>query len=337
MAEDRKSLNLIQRALDRKAGLDSSAPASVDHIASTQVPLRAPSTAANTMARASAAPADHFAAAHTASRVPPPVADSAAQMFTPAPPPPEVLAPVRLNMAVLRRSGMINPELKVSNIANEFRNVKRKVLLAARDKKSRELVNNLVMVTSTLPEEGKTFTSVNLALSLATERDVQVLLMDCDLHRPSVSKFFEDAKPAGLADLLTSPTLRLTDVIRRCESISNLHLLFAGKRVEDSPELIASTRMRDLLVELSERYRDRIIIIDTPPALTTFEPAILAPHVHQTIMVVSAQQSGRHQIEKALDSISACHNISFLFNKAAKWEQKDGGYYYNYDAKPAGS
>ena len=331
MAEDRKSLNLIQRALDRKAGLDGSAPASVDHIAATQVPLRVPPMAND--------PSPSSSAKFTGTPVEPFVqaAPGFAQTHAPAPSPAEALAPVRLNMAVLRRSGMINPELKTSVIANEFRNVKRKVLLAARDKKSRELVNNLVMVTSTLPEEGKTFTSMNLALSLATERDVQVLLMDCDLHRPSVSKFFENSKLPGLADILTN-TATFNQVVRRkCESIPNLNILFAGKRVEDSPELIASTRMRDLLVEISERYRDRIIIIDTPPALTTFEPAILAPHVHQTIMVVSAQQSGRHQIEKALDSISACHNISFLFNKAPKWEQKDGGYYYNYEPKPAGT
>jgi receptor protein-tyrosine kinase len=332
MAEDRKSLNLIQRALDRKAGHDSG-PASVDHIASTQVPLRVPPMANDAPAPAgmfAAAPAQTFApAAPAPAPVPPAAAPAAAQ--------PEALAPIRLNMAVLRRSGMINPELKISNIANEFRNVKRKVLLSARDKKNRELVNNLVMVTSTLPEEGKTFTSMNLALSMAAERDVRVLLMDCDLHRPSVGKFFENAKVPGLADLLTTPGTTFSDVIRTCESIPNLSVMFAGKRVEDSPELVASTRMRDVLVEMSERYRDRIIIIDTPPALTTFEPAILAPHVHQTIMVVSAQQSGRHQIEKALDSISACHNISFLFNKAPKWEQKDGGYYYNYESRPAGT
>ncbi len=326
MAEERKSLNLIQRALDRKAGLDSGAPASVDHIAATPVGFRgaapayepAPAAATTTM----------FAPAAAKAPTAPPAPEPA------APQPTDLLAPVRLNMAVIRRTGMINPEIKISNIANEFRNIKRKVLLAARDKKSRELVNNLVMVTSTLPEEGKTFTAMNLALSMAAERDVQVVLMDCDLHRPSVGRYFENSKLPGLSDILTG-SARLEEVMRRVESVPNLSIIFSGKRVEDSPELIASTRMRDLLVELSERYRDRIIIIDTPPALTTFEPAILAPHVHQTIMVVSAQSSGRHQIEKSLDSISACHNISFLFNKAPKWEQKDGGYYYNYEPKPA--
>ena len=168
MAEDRKSLNLIQRALDRKAGRDNG-PASVDHIASTQVPLRVPPMAND----APAAPASMFAATPAESFAPaapapvPPAAPVTAAALQPQ------IQTIRLNMGVLRRSGMINPELKISTIANEFRNIKRKVLLAARDKKSREIVNNLVMVTSTLPEEGKTFTSMNLALSMAAERDLR--------------------------------------------------------------------------------------------------------------------------------------------------------------------
>jgi receptor protein-tyrosine kinase len=314
MTDDRKSLNLIQRALDRKMGLESMAPAP-----------------------AAVAPQPVLEASPAVTRLKP-----APAIVEPRAPEVEI-APVsparvaRLNMGALRRSGMINPEIKTSTIANEFRAIKRKILLSARDKKSRELINNLIMVTSTMPAEGKTFTSMNLALSLAAERDVQVLLMDSDLHRPSIGRFFENSKPDGLSDLLTDHKKTVQDVVYRCDTVPNLSVLFAGRHVDDSPELIASTRMRDLLMEISERYRDRIVVIDTPPALTTFEPAILASHVHQTVMVVSSQHAGRHQIEKALDSISACHNISLLFNKAPKWEQKDGGYYYNYDARPEGS
>jgi receptor protein-tyrosine kinase len=307
MSDDRKSLNLIQRAIDRKLGLERRAAASVEQSAAAQVPLRA-----------APAPADGPKQSSPSSAL-----SSGAD-----------LPFVRLNMAALRRSGMINPEVKTSTISNEFRNIKRKVLLAARDKNSRELLRNLVMVTSTLPGEGKTFTSVNLALSLAAERDLQVLLVDCDLHRPSVEKFFDVSKPVGLAELLTKPSARAQDIISRCEGVPNLQVMFAGKHRDDSPELIASTRMRDILVEISEKYRDRIVVIDTPPALTAFEPAILASHVHQAIMVVGANQASRHQIEKALDAISGCNNITLLFNKAPKWEQRDGGYYYNYDARP---
>ena len=314
MTDDRKSLNLIQRALDRKHGMDTAAPV-------------------HTPAPAHPAPMDYSSAALARIKPAPALVETPVVASAPV-----STAPVaRLNMGALRRSGMINPEIKTSTIANEFRNIKRKLLLAARDKKSRELINNLIMVTSTMPAEGKTFTSMNLALSLAAERDVQVLLMDADLHRPSIGKFFENTKPAGLSDLLTDASKKLEDVVCRCDTVPNLGVLFSGKHVDDSPELIASTRMRDLLVDISERYRDRIVVIDTPPALTSFEPAILASHVHQTVMVISAQHAGRHQIEKALDSVSACHNINLLFNKAPKWEQKDGGYYYNYDARPEGS
>lgn len=300
MIDDGKSLNLIQRALDRKLGRDSVAAVQAEQIAPAPFPVEPPVLV----------------------RKAPPAAAAVQPSAT-----------VRLNMAVLRRSGMINPELKTSNVANEFRNIKRKVLASARDKQSRHLSNNLLMVTSTLPEEGKTFTSMNLALSIAAERDLQVLLVDADLHRPSIGKFFESVPRPGLSELLSNANMNLADVACRCESVPNLSVVFAGKHVDDAPELIASTRMRDFLVEISEQARNCLVVIDTPPALTSFEPALLAAHVHQTIMVISAQHAGRSQIEKALDAISACHNIALLFNRAPKWEQKDGGYYYNYEAR----
>jgi protein-tyrosine kinase len=307
MTEDQKSLNLIQRALDRMQGTESAGLASVEKIVSTQVPFR------------------------------PPAASSLSEMpVTPtiATPPPYSRAPVSLNMAALRRGGMINPELKTSTIANEFRNIKRKVLVAARDKQSRDLVNNLVMVTSSLPEEGKTFTSVNLALSLSAERDVQVLLIDCDLHRPSVQIFFDNDGKSGLSDLLSQRVTDVQSMVHPVDGIPNLGVLFSGRHMENSPELVASTTMHNLLIATSKRSRDQIIIIDTPPALTSFEPAILAHIVHQSILVVSAQRSGRSQVEKALDSISASRNVSLLFNRASKWEQREQGYYYNYGPKP---
>jgi len=307
MTEDQKSLNLIQRALDRMQGGESSAPASVEKIVSAQIPRR--------MSHPSSLPDET-------------VTPTKASPSSPSP------SPVRLNMAALRRAGMINPEIKASNIANEFRNIKRKVLVAARDKQTRELVNNLVMVTSSLPEEGKTFTSVNLALSLSAEREVQVLLIDCDLHRPTVQNYFENAGETGLSELLSTGVTDIQGMVHPCDTIPNLRVLFAGKHTDISPELVSSTTMHNLLLATSKRYRDQIIIIDTPPALTSFEPAILAHNVQQAILVVSAQRSGRGQIEKALDSISACHNISLLFNRASKWEQRDTGYYYNYGPKP---
>jgi receptor protein-tyrosine kinase len=309
MIDDGKSLNLIQRALDRKMGRESAVP-HIEPVAPAPFPAEPPTLVKRAAQANGSQPANLQAAA-----------------------PVQALATVKLNMGVLRRSGMINPELKTSTVANEFRNIKRKVLASARAKDSRALVNNLLMVTSTLPEEGKTFTSMNLALSIAAERDLQVLLIDSDLHRPSIGKFFETAPRPGLSELLSNPSLAFTDVACRCDSVPNLSVVFAGKHVDDAPELIGSTRMRDFLSDVSQAAPNRMVIIDTPPALTTFEPALLAPHAHQTLMVISAQHSGRHQIEKALDSVSACHNIGLMFNKAPKWEQRDQGYYYNYEAR----
>ena len=312
MIDDGKSLNLIQRALDRKLGRDATAAAMAQPEKMAPAPFPVEPAF---IKRPAAAPVAPIAAVAPAS-----VTAQAA-------------ATVKLNVGLLRRSGMIHPEIKTSTVANEYRNIKRKVLANARDKQSRNLTNNLVMVTSTLPEEGKTFTSMNLALSIAAERDLEVLLIDSDLHRPSIGKFFETAPRPGLSELLLDASMSLADVACRCESVPNLSVVFAGKHVDDAPELIASTRMRDFLLDISQNAHNRLIVIDTPPSLTSFEPAILAAHVHQTVMVISAQQAGRHQVEKALDAISACHNINLIFNKAPKWEQRDGGYYYNYDAR----
>ena len=107
-----------------------------------------------------------------------------------------------------------------------------------------------------------------------------------------------------------------------------MSVIFAGNRDESSPELVGSKRMIDLLNDFSRRYPDRIVIIDSPPVLVSPEPAIMAMHVHQLVMVVAAAQSDRTQLRKALEGVSACRNIKLLFNKAPKWQQAHGDYYY---------
>lgn len=241
---------------------------------------------------------------------------------------------VNLDFRVLRQNGMITPDNMASVISNEFRGIKRKLLQKARDPATRSAVNNLVMVTSSLPGEGKTFTSVNLAISLAAERGLQVLLLDADVIRPSIGNMFKSTPQEGLTDLLSGKVKRVSDVMCRCAEIPNLAVLFAGSGHVDSPELISSTGMADLCTELSTRYPDRIIVIDTPPVLASPEPASLASYVHQLIMVVAADQTDRHQLRKSLEAIASCKNISLLFNKAPRWNEAEYTPYYGYAAAP---
>jgi protein-tyrosine kinase len=236
---------------------------------------------------------------------------------------------VRLDFRVMRQNGMITPDNMTSVISNQFRAIKRKLLQKVRDPDTRAPVKNLVMVTSSLPGEGKTFTSINLAISLAAERGMQVLLMDADVIRPAVGNVFKDTPREGLTDLLSGKST-VSDVMCRCEEIPNLAVIFAGRARADSPELISSSRMFDLCNDLSTRYPDRIIVIDTPPVLASPEPATLAGYVHQLIMVVAANQTDRHQLRAALESVASCKNVNLLFNKAPRWDETEYRSYYGY-------
>jgi len=237
---------------------------------------------------------------------------------------------VRLKLSEMRLNGIITPDDMTSSIAQEYRSIKRKLLSNARNQKTRVIDNNLVMITSALPREGKTFTAINLAISLAAERDLHVLLIDGDVIHPSLSAMFEPPRGTGLVELLTGECRNIGDVMCRCTDIPNLNVVFAGRPDVKTPELVSSRRMADICKDVSSRYPDRMIIIDTPPVLASAEPASIAAHVHQILMVVAAGQSNRAQVQSALENISACRNISLLFNKAPEWCQIEGDSYYDY-------
>jgi receptor protein-tyrosine kinase len=237
---------------------------------------------------------------------------------------------VRLDFRALRQNGCITPDNMTSAISNEFRGIKRKLLQKVRDPQTRAAVSNLIMVTSSLPGEGKTFSSINLALSLAAERGLQVLLIDADVIRPSVGNMFVAPPNEGLTDLLTGKVGHVSDVLHRCTDIPNLAVIFAGNPSANTPELISSGRMSNLCKELSARYPDRVIVLDTPPVLASAEPAILASYVHHLVMVVAADQTDRHQLRKSLETIASCQSVSLLFNKAPSWNEPEYVAYYGY-------
>jgi protein-tyrosine kinase len=237
---------------------------------------------------------------------------------------------IRFDFRALRQNGMITPDNMASALSNEFRGIKRKLLQKVRDPKTRVAVNNLIMVASSLPGEGKTFSSINLALSLAAERGLRVLLIDADVIRPSVGNMFISPPQEGLTDLLSGKVKQVSDVLHRCVDVPNLSVIFAGSPRPNSPELISSGQMASLCHELSARYPDRVIILDTPPVLASPEPAILATYVHQVIMVIAAAQTDKHQLRKALESVSSCQNVSLLFNKAPRWNEAEYNSYYGY-------
>ena len=249
----------------------------------------------------------------------------------------EAARDIRINFSELRRRGMITPDNLSSTISFEFRAIKRKLLAAARDANSNAITRNLIMVTSALPGEGKTFTATNLALALAAERDLRVLLIDADAIKPTVGQLFEHSGNTGFTDLLTGNCAKVSDVMHRCAELPNLSVIFAGKRDERAPELISSRRTADLLTEISGRYDNRLVIFDTPPVLGSSEPANLAMYMNQVVVVVAAGTANRRQIQTTLENISACSNVSIVFNKAPRWHKADSDsyYYYRSDGAPA--
>jgi receptor protein-tyrosine kinase len=232
---------------------------------------------------------------------------------------------VQLNLTHLKKRGFVTPDLLKSQIADEFRVLKRPIIRNALGN-SRVENGNLIMVTSALPGEGKTFTSVNLALSMAMEIDSTVLLVDGDVAHPSIPSLLEVPQGPGLLDLLTRDDVQFTDALVRT-NLEKLSVLPAGSRQRRSTELLASEQMVSLLRELATRYKDRIIIFDSPPLLATTEARVLATHMGQVVMVVAADSTSHHAVTQALATIDSCEVVLMALNKA---KLSDVGTYYGY-------
>jgi receptor protein-tyrosine kinase len=234
---------------------------------------------------------------------------------------------IELDFARLKQRGYVTPDAPKSQIADEFRVLKRPIIRNAIGREGTRIRNgNLVMVTSALPSEGKTFTSVNLALSIATEVDSRVLLIDGDVAHPSIPTLLGTPHAPGLLDLLTRDDSDVGDALIRT-NVERLTLLPAGSRHRRATELLASEQMASLLRELASRYSDRIILFDSPPLLATTEARVLATHMGQIVLVVAADSTSQHAVTHALETIENCEVVLMTLNKA---KRTDVGTYYGY-------
>ena len=222
---------------------------------------------------------------------------------------------VKIDRQRLAKSGIIFASTERSRVAEEFRIIIRQVLAKAEQAASEGLQNaRLIMITSARPREGKTFTSINVALAIASQRDFRVLALDCDVERQSMTSVLGIEADKGLVDLVADDAIDMRDILIRTD-IENLTVLPAGRKRPGVPELLSSRRMRDILTEMAHRYSDRYIIIDAPPCLATSDPSILASLVGQIIFVVEANRTQEPEIEESLRLVSSCPNISLVLNK----------------------
>jgi len=233
---------------------------------------------------------------------------------------------VMLDLEVLERSGYLVPSQVRSTLAEQFRQIKRPLLRNARSKDSVEKRLSLIMVTSALPKEGKTFCAINLAMSMSIEIDTSVLLVDADVVRPDVMHRLGVESQKGLLDLLTDPQLRLSDVVLKT-NVPKLSILPAGTRNSMSTELLASEAMGELLVSLSQSDTKRIVIFDAPPLLVTTEAKVLASRLGQVVMVVEASSTPRSAAMQAFATVEQCPIVMSVVNKAS---EREGGSYGDY-------
>lgn len=222
---------------------------------------------------------------------------------------------VQIDLARLENTGLLTPSATRNRTMEEFRVIKRSVLQRAFAPGRRgSQPENLVMVTSTRPGEGKTFSAINLAISIASERDYTVLLIDADFTSPNVLRSLGIEAEKGLIDVLEDPTTDLADVLIRT-NIDKLTILPAGRPHHLSTELLASQRMADLVHEISRRYSDRLVIFDAPPILSTSEPCALAMHVGQVVFVIEAEKTPATAVKEALDVINVGPKIGVVLNR----------------------
>ena len=228
----------------------------------------------------------------------------------------------------LRRNGFLSRQDERNQLAEEFRIIKRPILENAFGPPSRLISHgNLVMVTSAAPSEGKTYCSINLALSIAREVNRTVLLVDADVARPALPGALGLGARLGLLDVLLDQHASLPDVLIRT-NIPNLSLLPAGGSHRLSTELLASEGMARLVMEMSERYPDRIIIFDSPPLLATSEASVLASHMGQVLLVVESERTPASAVERALEQLEPCEVVLTLLNKARGTLGSEYGYSY---------
>jgi exopolysaccharide/PEP-CTERM locus tyrosine autokinase len=252
--------------------------------------------------------------------------DPASVADTPLPAPRGRL--VAVDRLRLREEGFLAPEKYQRRMADEYRRIKRPLIANAFGIGVPALEDGtLVLVSSALAGEGKTHTCLNLALSLSTERDRTVLLVDGDVPKPHISRLLGVAEQPGLLDALGEQPLPLEQLIIRTD-IPRLSVLPAGRWSQDATELLSSGRMRALCRELATRYPDRIVLFDSSPLLAATEAQAIAATVGQVVLVIAENMTARSDVAAALSLLDENKAVNAILNKSR--HSSGGGYYGGY-------
>jgi|SRR5690606_19004586 len=232
---------------------------------------------------------------------------------------------IRIDREALRKKELLPPRNLERLIASQYQQIKRPLISAALGKTGSPLVNGCaIMLSSALPEEGKTFTSINLALSMAMEKDIEVLLADADVAKPHVSRLLGMHNERGLLDLLTDSNLAPESVILRTD-VPGLTVMSAGTQTPMATELLASERMEQVVAQLAPAHGRRIVLFDSPPLLLSTESRALVASMGQVVLVVRAEATLQRAVLDAIDAIGDGKPISLILNQSST--PPSGGYY----------
>lgn len=325
-------MSTIEKALDKLGAMN---PATAEPVAekATTVDNAAPvSVSQETASAATASEVTPSVAASSQSETAQSVAtvaDSGAQADSATAP----KLMLNIDLASLSERNFVSMATERRLIYEEFRVIKRKLINNAFGSLSKTLHHpNLILVTSSRPGEGKTFTSVNLALSIALEQDKTVLLVDADVLRPNVARTLEISTQLGLTDYLSSNDVDVSDIMYST-NVERLKIITAGKPHHLSTELLASDKMMELVQEFASRYPDRIVIFDAPPLLGVNETCVMAGMCGQAVVVLEENKTKLNELDKALSLLPKELAVGFVINKAYYSRDKGYGYGYGYYAE----
>lgn len=243
------------------------------------------------------------------------------------------LSPFTLKLKELSDKGHISVLGERKQINEEYREIKRKLIANAFGALAKTLNNpNIIMVTSSRPSEGKTFTATNLALSIAAEQDKTVLLVDADVLKPNVLNTLGLERRKGLMEYLSGDVEDISEVLYPT-NIDKLKIIPAGKSHHLSTEMLASQKMHETVDEFANRYPDRIVIFDTPPLIGINESAILANFAGQAVVVVEEGKTKINDIKMSVERLNPEMAIGFVVNKSIHHDTDGSGYYGYYYAE----
>ncbi len=255
-------------------------------------------------------------------------AEAAGEALDARPGRPATATPQTVDLEGLAAMGYLTPTAREGPLAEELRRIKRPLLHgASAEARGPVARGNVILITSSVPDEGKTFIAINLAMSICADVDRTVLLIDCDTRRSRIASRLGLQPSPGILDVIEGKHTLGEAIIRT--SVPTLSVLPAGQPRAGAEELFASEQMQSLVDEIASRYPDRVIIIDSPPLLAASESAVLARLAGSVVVVVRADSTSNQHLRQALDTLEGCDSVSLLLNAASRF-LGDSSHYYGY-------